>query len=229
MAGHNLKPVTQLFKESSKAVRSNLELFVLLSSVAILDLAWQIGTNLKDKTHGSPWRSIISDSLTGTHSGTFTAGSGFLFFIIFIAGVVLSLMAVILAVRAAQVKVVRFEDVWTDFKRLWLRLIGVEILSALLIVVSFLLLIVPGVFVMPRLVLAPYLLIDQNVGVREALNRSWDMTKGYLGAIWVVILFGLVLSLPKAVPIVGPIVAFVLILFYTVAMPLRYFEIKKAK
>lgn len=229
MARQNLKPVTQLFKESSEAVRRNLGLFVYLSAIAIVDLAWQIGTNIKDKTHGSPWGSIISNSFTGSHGDGLNAGSGFLFVILFIIGIALSLMAVILAVRAAQQKTVRFEDVWTDFKRLWLRLIGVEILSILLIGFSFILLIIPGIFVLPRLILAPYLLVDQDVGVMEALNRSWDMTKGYFGAIWLVVLFGLVLSLPNVIPIVGPIAAFILGLLYAVAMPLRYFEIKRQK
>jgi len=229
MAAQNIKSVTQLFKESSQAVRRNLGLFVFLSSVAIIDLAWQIGTNIKDKTHGSPWGTIISNSFAGGHGDGLGTGSGFLSVILFILAIILGLMTVILSVRAVHQKNVRFADVWADFKRLWLRLIGVEILSILLIGFSFVLLIIPGILVLPRLILAPYLLVDQDVGAMEALNRSWDMTKGYFGAIWLVVLFGLVLSLPSVIPIVGPIVAFALGLLYAVAMPLRYFEIKKAK
>jgi len=229
MAAHNFKSVTQLFSESSDAVRRNLGVFILISSLSILSTAWQIGSDLKDKTHGSAWGSIAKNSVLGTNNDYPHIGGGVILVLFFIAGVALALMSTILTLRAAKKHTVTFSEVWEEFTGVWLKLIGVMLLAAILIGFSFVLLIIPGIFVLPRLIMAPYVLLDQKTGVREAISRSWDMTKGRMDVIWYVILFGVVLSLPSIVPILGPIVAFTLSILYSVAMPLRYWEIKANK
>lgn len=229
MSARKYKSVTELFSKSRVAVRRNLYLFLLINSVAIINIAWQIGTNLRDKTHGSDWSQIISNTVLGSSGGQEKAGPGFILFVLGIAGVVFYLMGVILSLRAAQKEVVNLSDVWDEFKSKALRLIGVILLAGVIILAGLIALVIPGVYFLGRLLFAPYVLVDQNTGVREALNRSWNMTKGWVWSVLSVVLFGIVLSLPNVIPIIGPIIAFVLTLFYSVAVPLRYMEVKHAK
>ena len=72
------------------------------------------------------------------------------------------------------------------------------LLSILYFFIAFftlLLFVVPFFIVMPRLVLAPYLLFRDNLNALDAIQASWDMTKGHAGKVWgiigVIILFAL--------------------------------------
>lgn len=70
---------------------------------------------------------------------------------------------------------------------LWLKMIGLTIVVGLSLFVSFLLLVIPFFFVLPRLSLAHYFLVDKNMGVMEAYKASWAVTKGSSGKVWGVI------------------------------------------
>lgn len=78
---------------------------------------------------------------------------------------------------------------------LTLKMILLTILTGIIAVVSFLLLIVPFFIVVPRISLAPYFLVDKNMGVWESVKASWNATSGSLGKLWgvigVSILFGI--------------------------------------
>src|SRR5947199_231202 len=80
-----------------------------------------------------------------------------------------------------------------------------DILLFVVVGVGFILLIVPGIILLGRLIIAPYVLLDQNLTPIEALNRTWALTKGHVGVIYVVLLFGLVLAVPNVIPIIGPL------------------------
>jgi hypothetical protein len=67
---------------------------------------------------------------------------------------------------------------------LLLKMVGLYILIYISIIISFLLLIIPFFFVLPRVVLAPYYLIDKKLGVVEAYKASWHATKGHESKVW---------------------------------------------
>lgn len=69
----------------------------------------------------------------------------------------------------------------------WLKMIGLNILVTLSYVISALLLLVPFFFVVPRLALANYFLVDKKMGVMEAYKASWAATKGNVGKIYGII------------------------------------------
>ncbi len=69
----------------------------------------------------------------------------------------------------------------------WLKLIGLTILVYASYFLSALLLIVPLFFVLPRLTLANYFLVDKNLGVIEAYKASWQATKGHALKAWGII------------------------------------------
>jgi hypothetical protein len=78
------------------------------------------------------------------------------------------------------------------------------------------------------LAFAPVITVDKDIGVTDAIKQSWHLTEGRMWPVYSVILLGIVLTLPNFIPFVGPIIAFFLAMFYSVALPLRYMEYKKA-
>lgn len=105
-----------------------------------------------------------------------------------------------------------------------LKYIGYSIVSSVVLVLSFLLFIVPFFFVLPRLMLAPYFLIDKNMGPIEALQASWTSSKGHSGKIWGVIGASIVMALP-IVTIIGIPVSIYLLVMYSAVYALLYLYI----
>lgn len=95
------------------------------------------------------------------------------------------------------------------------------ILTGLLIAVSFLLLIVPGLFVFPRLMLAHLFVIDQKLGPIEAIKASWAATEGHAGMIWGIIGAEIAFAL-LAVTIIGIPFTIYFLFMYTAALPIAY-------
>lgn len=134
--------------------------------------------------------------------------------------------------QAAQLDAVErrpltFDSLWDTVKRLGWRLVGLYIVMGLVIGVGFLLLIVPGLIMLRRYFLAPYVMLDKNTGIREAMDKSAELTKLNTGAIWgvlgVMLLFGLV----NIIPIIGGLASFVLGGLYSLAPAMRYHQLKR--
>ena len=62
-----------------------------------------------------------------------------------------------------------------------------SVATFIIITASLLLFVVPFFFVMPRLSLATYFLVDKKLGVVDALKASWETTRGNVGKVWAVI------------------------------------------
>lgn len=118
------------------------------------------------------------------------------------------------------------------FPYFW-RLIGLNILTGLFIFAGFLALVVPGFILWRRYFLSSYYLMDQNVGIREAMKRSSADSKKAAGYIWGVIGVQAVMSLAAAVvriiPIFGIIAAPVISALPIFVPALRYYEVQKVK
>lgn len=96
-----------------------------------------------------------------------------------------------------------------------------------MIIIGFILLIIPGFIMIRRYFFAPFVMLDKDVSITEAMRRSSKMTKPYTWQIWPIIGVFILLSLPSAVPVIGGIIAIALGMFYSVAPALRYQEIKQ--
>jgi hypothetical protein len=190
-----------------------------------LATAWDVGLDLRDKAQGNNWGQVILHTFTGS-SGRPDVNGGLVALLI-LGGVILYLMVLILSVQAARQKTVQLAEVWDVFKTKWWKILLVEVLTFAAIGLGFLLLIIPGLYLLSRLALAPIIAVDQDVGITEALNKSWDMTKDHAWIVFITVFFGFLLGLPAIIPIVGKIAATALTIVYSVALPLRYFELKK--
>lgn len=222
-----------LFGKSYALVRKNLNSYAIVYAIpAAITIAAVIQLIADSQQTGWNWGQAFSSSIYGPDIGSDTTIHGFgaaLGVFLFFGWIVSYLLAVILNLRASEEKNPTFASTWSELWKnwLWLKMIGLFILSTLITIAGLILLVVPGVILLWRLFLAPYILIDKKTKVMDALSQSWGMTKGYAWPIYSVILLGFILSLSGVIPIVGRLVAFLFSLAYAAAPALRYQEIKK--
>lgn len=225
----HLSGAFELFGQSYQIIRRNFEIFMVLFAIGGLLALWEtLGRYVEDEEPRG-WRDyIVNRGFGGNFDTEVFAAGGFLFIIGVLAGL-FYLLLYVATLRAAQGHKISFGGVWREFVAnwLWLKLIATFVLLGLAIIVGFILLIIPGVILLWRLFFVPYVLIDQKTSIEEAFRRSWRMTKGFAWAVYSVILVALLLSLANILPILGPLIAFVLTSIYMVAPALRYQELKK--
>lgn len=224
MAKSELKTIGELFKDSSQAVRRNLTVFIFLNTATILGLAWDIGSDIRDKTHSGGWGQVFVNSLNG--GADYNGSVAWLGVLLAVATIVLGLLLGFLEYLAAKKKIVSFDEVWSLFKKRWWQVIITWILLIICVIPGLILLVIPGLYLISRLAFAPIVTIDEGLTGFDAIRRSWDMTKNHAWTVFATVFFAFVLSLPSIIPIVGRIAATVLVIAYSVALPIRYFELK---
>jgi uncharacterized membrane protein len=107
------------------------------------------------------------------------------------------------------------------------QMFGLYLLIGLYVFVGLILFIVPGLIMLRRYFLAPYVLLDTRCSIKEAMERSAAMTKPYSKYIWGVIGVMFLIGLANVIPGIGWLIAFIFGMFYSVAPALRYQELKE--
>jgi uncharacterized membrane protein len=95
------------------------------------------------------------------------------------------------AVRGERIEV---RDIFITFQRNYWNVIIANVVVGIIIGLGIVMLIVPGIIFACRLAFVPYLVVDREMDVMDALRVSWDMTRGYG---WQIFLMGLL-----AIPVV---------------------------
>lgn len=75
---------------------------------------------------------------------------------------------------------------------------------ALIVIVGFVLLFIPGVIFLARFFYAPYVMVDRNTGIIDSLRISWNITSGVT---LMSLLFIIVVGLINVIPLVGTIIS----------------------
>ncbi len=220
-----------LFTKSKDAVLKNFKLFAILYAVPLLFTLWGMFVTPKAQNANYDAALGISSASTATDISVSKASAvvGGVVAVIVVAVLLAGLYQAMLhrlELSAADNKQPSFSDLWAAAKKFWVRLILLSITVALMIFGGLILLIVPGIIMIRRYFLAPYVLIDQDVSVREAMKRSAAMSKPYSGSIWRILGVICLISLVGIVPVVGSLVSFILATLYSVAPALRYYELK---
>ncbi|MEK7096185.1 MAG: YciC family protein [Patescibacteria group bacterium] len=229
----NLTSAVDLFGKSYALVRKNLNVYALVYTVpAAMMIAGVIQVIADNQRHGWDWRHAFSLSFLGPNVGSGSSidtASAILSIVLLFGAIASYLMAVVLNLRVTQGSKPTLRSLWNDVTQnwLWAKLLGLGIVTIMLLIVGFVLLIVPGVIMLWRLFLAPYILVDKKTKVFDALSISWNMTRGYAWPIYSIIGFSFVLALAGIIPIIGSLVAFILATAYAAAPALRYQELKK--
>jgi hypothetical protein len=195
-----------LFRPSWEAIRLNLVTFIELVLVPLLVVLVS-----------SLFKSVTAD---------------FFRYLGEILAIVLSPAVYITQLRSVQNKTIDFSHAVQEGLHIFWRFIGLEICMFVIIIVGFILLIVPGFFMIHRYILAPYYLIDHNMKIVDALKASATDSKKFSGAIWGLIGVEVLLIVALGIldALLGPL-AIIAIVFYYVyycAPAIRYLQIKHA-
>lgn len=119
--------------------------------------------------------------------------------------------------------------------RYFLRLAGLALLVTFLVLVGLIMFIIPGIILIRRYYLAPYYLIDQDLGIRQAMNRSAADSKavsmyiwGVFGVLAVTTILGWVL-LARIFPPFGTALSVFVTSLFVFLPALRYREVAMRK
>ena len=85
------------------------------------------------------------------------------------------------AVRGERVEI---GDMFSIFQRNYWNAVVANVVVAVIVGMGIVMLIVPGIIFACRLAFVPYLVVDKEMDVMEALRVSWNMTRGYGGQIF---------------------------------------------
>ncbi len=95
------------------------------------------------------------------------------------------------------------------FKTKYLKIILANLIVFALVVIGFVLLIVPGIIILCRLAFVPYLIMDKDLEPMQAVEKSWQMTRGHGWKVfWMGIISFFLLIAGVIVFIVGAIISF---------------------
>lgn len=143
------------------------------------------------------------------------------------SGTIVQIMSQAAQLDAVENKPLDFQHLWQVVKKMGWRLLGLYIVIAAYVIVGLILLIVPGLIMIRRYFLAPYVMIEKNCSITEAMEHSAVMSKPYSGAIWGIVGVMILIGLAGIIPLIGSLVAFVFGSLYSVAPALRYQQLKK--
>lgn len=141
-------------------------------------------------------------------------------------GIYFTLASTMLLLASARRERLRLGDALKKSLNLmmYLRFLVVMLLSGLAIGFGFLLFIIPGIIILPRLILVPYFFVDQNLGISDSINKSWAMTRGHSGKVWGVIGAGFAMAM-LMITIIGIPFSIYFLLMYSAAYAITYYFI----
>ena len=213
-----------LFGQSYDLVRRNLSSFVILN---LLPAAILLGTIIS-RNRSANTNNLGNDSGLPVYLNNRFGGFGVIITLaVIIAIFIVSTMLFCLELQAAKGKTPDLSSLWDYVSKFWLRLVGLSLLVSLYVIGGFILLIIPGIIMIRRYFLAPYVLIDQDTTVTEAMRRSAEMSKPYSRSIWRIIGVAVLLGIPSLINDIGSFISLILAVAYSVAPAIRYLELKK--
>lgn len=224
-----------LLGKSWNIVKNNWQVFAAVNIFVILG-AIANAFGVEDKNYdGSNNKYEAAGSFAGLGDGQIAAivSAGIVIVLaVAIVGILLAVMATSLEVKAAAGKKPTLSELFEDGKKYFFRFIGLVILLAVIILSGLILLIVPGIFAIGRLVMAPFHMVDKDLGIMEAIRQSNAQAKGRMtkvyAAIGVTILIGILANIVGSVPVLGPLAAAVITIGFSLVLALRYQELKAA-
>ena len=81
--------------------------------------------------------------------------------------------------KAIRNQKIRFEVMIQGFKKDYFNIVLAHLLATAIIVLGFVFFIIPGIIFACRLVFVPFLVMDKGLEPVAAVEKSWNMTKGY--------------------------------------------------
>lgn len=218
-----------LFTPSKDLFLKHIDVFGLLYIIpALLWLHSWVST----PAHGwNLWNRSSDANYSWTLPGSFNAaliGFSFLWFIFAIAaGLAAQIMLQKSQLEVTSGKKPEIGRAWQTVKKLWKPMLGLYVVMSLIVLAGFVLLIVPGLFMIRRYMFAPYVMLEKKCGIKRALEESHQLGLANTGAVWGLIGVMFLISLLGILPLIGSLASFVVGALYSIAPALRYEQLKK--
>lgn len=214
-----LTPSWDLLSPSIELLRKHLWQVIYLSFIPTLILT--LGFLLLDPQH-------VGHILTQRNkNGGVLSAVGGLWILLAYPGIIY------LVTQAIQGNTVGAAEAFKKGLRRFFPFLGMAIMAGVAISIGFLVFIIPGLILFRAFYLAPYYLVDQNMGPIQALNQSARDSKPVSAWVWGVIgvtaAFSLVGSFFEYIPLVGAILSTAISYLYLFGPALRYGEITGRK
>lgn len=188
--------ITKALREAWVLFRTNLWLFLILSLVTC---ALQFATQGKHV----PWFVMAIGSI-----------AAFVWSYIF-----LRITLRVVRERKIELSMDTFKKELPSVKDFFM-LIILSILTTVIIVLGFVLLVIPGIYLLIRLCFSSLSYVDKKETIKKTIHHSWDITKG--DAFWTIILVLLLMAVLMLIGIllfgVGLLVAYPLVLIFFVLL-----------
>lgn len=218
-----------LFGKSKAVVMRNAHTFAILYLLPFLSVLASLAGDNTNKSRGEQFAE--SGNFTGLPTNVLVGfiGLGIVFFLVLaILSIIIETMTYTLELEGSKGEKPSLQHLFEVAKKYWLRIFGLLLAIGFLTLIGLILLIVPGLIVIRRYFLAPYVMIDKDLSISEAMRESARLTKINTGAIWGIIGVMFLIGLLSVIPLVGPLVSFGVGVLYSVAPALRYRELKAA-
>lgn len=208
-----------LFTKSKEAVLTNINSYAVLLLVPLaINIIASLSTNNT--------RDLSRVGFGGLGFGAVGVGAG-LGLLSTIISVIVSYFVYALNLEVAKNKKPDVPQLWPTVRKYGWRLLGATLLIGIMFMCGLILLIVPGLIILRRYILTPYVMIDQDLSITAAMEESARISKPYSMAVWGVIGVTFLCGIVAIVPIIGWIAAFALSALYQPAFAYRYLELKK--
>lgn len=126
------------------------------------------------------------------------------------------------AVRGERVEI---RDMFAVFQRNYWNAVVANVVVKVIVGMGFVMLIVPGIIFACRLAFVPYLVVDKQMDVMEALRVSWNMTRGYGGQIFIMGLMAFFIAIAGLICFVVGI--FVSIMWIKASFAAMYYAVEQ--
>lgn len=235
MAKHEAKSkeigsVFDLLSTSYGIVKKNWVAFAVVNIISIISalLAFSPNYNKQDKTFDIK---TAFSSFNGVETSNFLAFGSIVVLAILLVSIYLFAMSTILEVESTAKKQPSVGHLFEKAKKYWLKLFAVMIVTGIIIIAGFFLLIIPGVIALGRLIMAPYFLVDKNMGIIESIKASNEMGKKHfwevLAAVGVMLLVAIATGILGIIPVIGSVLGTLIAIAFSLVVPLRYQQLKK--
>jgi hypothetical protein len=227
----------ELFGQSRKLIQKNIWIFAPLYTVPLVFSfhSW-IWTPAIGSQNGHWWTTYswfgsgLSMSSVPSLAWYSFIGFSFLWLIfVLVVGTLVQIMSQEAQLEATEGKNLDFVRLWGVAKGKGWQMFGLYILMSLYIFVGLILFIIPGLIMLRRYFLAPYILLDTSCSIKEAMEQSAELTKPYSKYIWGIIGVMFLIGLLNVIPGIGWMLAFLLGMYYSLAPALRYQELMEVK
>lgn len=225
--------VFDLPAKSWEIVKNNWQMFAVVNILSIFSALAGIFGDQSEK------QANIYDKFQGGGASLFSGpelaaalGIGSVIAILFIVfNIFLYAMATSLELRSSTGEKPDFNSLFDAGKKYWLRLLGLMIVAGVTIFIGLLLFIVPGIIAIGRLIFAPYIMFDKDMGIVDSMRASAHLTKGKAGLVWaaigVMILVSIAAGIISAIPVIGALIGTLVTIAFSLVLVLRYQEIKR--